>query len=236
MTEISIATARKLQSIIDVGLVSGMGRTEPGQMCVEAAVCFALGLPHGDDPKCVAQAVRLYKIRLNDAMWSSPAARAKGLRRVAVAQLGSLGVVNDRAFAELVAAKTIRVILPIALRAVASVHQDAEHKDALEQVATRCAAEGSRQIAISARDVAQAARRAAWNKYGADDAAAFAADDAADYAFAAAADYAAAARCFATRDEVLMLGAEICLEALRELDSPGVALLDQIEAEDEVLA
>jgi hypothetical protein len=47
-------------------------------MCVEAAVCYALGLPHSDNPPCVGYAVRQYKIRLNDSNWSSNEARAKG--------------------------------------------------------------------------------------------------------------------------------------------------------------
>src|SRR5690349_21116859 len=71
------------------GLCRGVGE-RGSQMCVEAALCEALGLPHGDDPKCVAQSVRAYKIALNDKQWSSPEARAKGLYKLGLAQLGSL--------------------------------------------------------------------------------------------------------------------------------------------------
>ena len=75
--EITEAIARKVLEVVDAGLVSGLGQPAPGKMCVEAAVCFALGLPHDDDPKCVAPSLRSLKIRLNDAQWSSKEARAK---------------------------------------------------------------------------------------------------------------------------------------------------------------
>ena len=59
-------------------------------MCVEAAVCYAYDLPHSDKPPCVGNAVREFKIRLNDCNWSSSKARARGMRRIAIAQLGSV--------------------------------------------------------------------------------------------------------------------------------------------------
>jgi hypothetical protein len=53
--ELSEAIAAKVLNAVDAGLVCGMGIQEPGKMCVEAAVCFALGLPHGDNPPCVGE-------------------------------------------------------------------------------------------------------------------------------------------------------------------------------------
>ena len=85
--EITEAIAAKVLVVVDAGLVNGKGKPVPGQMCVEAAVCFAMGLPHSDEPPCVAPALRALKIRLNDSNWSSDQARAKGLRRLALAQL-----------------------------------------------------------------------------------------------------------------------------------------------------
>lgn len=67
--DIDLDIAKKVLATVDAGLVQGVGQPAPGQMCVEAAVCFALGLPHGDNPPCVAPAVRALKIRLNDAAW-----------------------------------------------------------------------------------------------------------------------------------------------------------------------
>lgn len=76
--EITRNIAAKVLQTIDAGLSHGLGRQEPGQMCVEAAVCYALDLPHGDDPGCVAASLRSLKIRLNDSSWSSNAVRASG--------------------------------------------------------------------------------------------------------------------------------------------------------------
>jgi len=89
MTQITQKIAKKVLETVDAGLLRGIGEPEPGRMCVEAAVCYALGLPHGDHPPCVSTLLRDIKIILNDQKWSSDKARAKGLRRLALAQLGS---------------------------------------------------------------------------------------------------------------------------------------------------
>src|SRR6478609_6915619 len=119
MIEITREIATKVRDVIDAGLVSGVGIAEPGKMCVEAAVCYALGLPHGDDPGCVAEPLRRLKIRLNDARWSSEQARAKGLRRLALTQLGSAGVLDHQDFRRRVVKMTIQRAVPYALRAAA---------------------------------------------------------------------------------------------------------------------
>src|SRR5665213_3634004 len=99
MTEITKEIAAKVLATVDAGLCSGVGNPVPGQMCVEAAVCYALGQEHGDEPVCVSPALRQFKIGLNDAAWSSNEARAKGMRRLALIQLGTAGTLDDRAFA-----------------------------------------------------------------------------------------------------------------------------------------
>ena len=73
--EITESLASRVLEVVNAGLVYGLGSPEPGRMCVEAAVCFAMGLPHSDTPTCVGPAVRALKIRLNDARWSSNEAR-----------------------------------------------------------------------------------------------------------------------------------------------------------------
>lgn len=65
--EITKEIAIKVRDTVDAGLVQGKGSPIPGQMCVEAAVCFAMGLPHSDEPPCVSPAIRALKIRLNDS-------------------------------------------------------------------------------------------------------------------------------------------------------------------------
>jgi len=44
--------AAKVLAVVDAGLVKGLGEAVPGHMCVEAAVCYALGEPHSDAPSC----------------------------------------------------------------------------------------------------------------------------------------------------------------------------------------
>lgn len=103
--EITETIALKVRNTVRQGLSSGLGVAEPGKMCVEAAVCFALGLPHGDDPPCVARSVRSWKITHNDdPLWLSPMSRAKGLERLAIAQLGSAGAIDEAQFVKRVAA------------------------------------------------------------------------------------------------------------------------------------
>jgi hypothetical protein len=218
--------AEKVRDTVAAGLSSGLGEQVPGQMCVEAAVCYALGLPHGDDPGCVSEPLRRLKIRLNDARWSSNAARAAGLRRLAVAQLGSAGVLDNREFVRRVVEMTIRKAVPSGLRAAAKVNP--KHVAQLEAAAVRCEREGTREAARDARCAAVAAA------YASDAAAADAYADA--YAAAAAADataavYADAADADDARDRVLAEYAENVVQILIEMGAPGCEFLDLVPVE-----
>ena len=206
--EVTEEVCRKVVEVVDQGLCKGKGVPVPGQMCVEAAVCYAFNLPHSDKPPCVGSAVRSYKIRLNDANWSSNEARAKGMRRVAVAQLGS-DAIDQKAFAEEVILQGIRQILPIALRAAASVIP--RHAAALELAAVGCEAA---LTFVQAKGAAQSARVAAA-------AAAAYAYAAADAAAAAAADAARRQK----RDAILAQAAEIGVQALIKLGAKGASYL-----------
>ena len=233
------AHAEKMMELLDHGLVSGVGEPIPGRMCVEAAICFALGLPHGDDPGCVSAPLRRLKIRLNDSSWSSNAARAEGLRRLAVAQLGSLGVLDDAEFRCRVVDVTIRKVVPLGLRATAT--RNPKHAEALEAAAVRCEQEGTREAAQNGERVARAVADAYDAAYAyeaaeavvAAYAAAYAADAAADVAVAAyyAAAYAAEAAAEAAddaeaQDRVLSQFAEWVVEILIDMNAPGCQWLD----------
>lgn len=236
--KIDESLVRKLLCTVDAGLTHGLGQPIPGQMCVEAAISYALGEPHGDGPSCVEPCVRNGKIILNDACWSSNAARTKGMRAVAIAQLGSMGVVNGALYTRRLTEATIREIVPIAMRAAAKVNPG--HAQLLESTAGRCEAEGT----AAAADCAAKAANCAYADYAATYAAK-AAECAADYAakaatwladndavFAACA-YAAcaadwAAECVAD-DKVLSLMASIMVRALRECGSPGCEWLWLVE-------
>ena len=200
---IDLKIATKVLEVVDAGLVSGVGKPIPGQMCVEAAVCYALDLPHGDDPECVSRALRSLKIKLNDSSWSSNAARTKGLRRLALIQLGSRNHLDDKEFAKRVTELAIRKQVPIALRTTASINKQPLHKQALLDAANKCEIEGSRQSAFDAREVAREARRAA-----------YAAADAAAYAYASTyADAATYAAAYAAADAAEVAAADAAADA-----------------------
>ena len=198
---IDIEIARKVLAVVDAGLVHGVGKPILGQMCVEAAVCYALGLPHGDDPACVSRALRSLKIRLNDSKWSSNEVRAKGLRRLALAQLGSRDHLDDKEFVKRVAALAIRVSVPLALRAAASIHKDPKHQEALREAANKCEREPIEENAREAHKLAYAAHAAANAPYAAPYAA-YAAYAAAAVAAAAADAAAADAAAYAARKKM----------------------------------
>lgn len=233
----------KFDSILARGLRAGLVCWDDGddeQMCVEAAVCAALGLPHGDDPKCVASSVRDYMIRINDSKWSSPTARATHLRDLGIAQLGSLGVIDDLEFVRMLAGKTIKILLPPLLRSVF------DNNAAVMLAADQCEQDGS-------CDAAKAAAKAAFEAAFAPDSAGYKAADAADAAADAANDavYAAIAADAADAaayvlytadpakickgsgdpkelDKYLILSTQLALETLGELDSPGARYLDTV--------
>jgi hypothetical protein len=218
-------------------------------MSVEAAVCHALGLPHDHDSKCVSPALRMLIDRLSRSPWSSPRMRAKGLRRLALAQLGSAGVLNDKTFARRVAEMTIRTVVPRALRSAAEVQHSKDKQEVLIAAAERCEREGTPDTASAAEAAATAVNADTTNADFSHTAsyAASAASHAARGARAAAADaidvfefghcavvaaaYAADAAYFAgARDAELAAFAESILHILIEMGAPGCQWLDLADA------
>jgi hypothetical protein len=140
---------KKILGVIDAGLISGLGEAKPGHMCVQAAINFADGKPHGDKLECEASFVGQRKIRLNDAAWSSNSARTAGMKRLAIAGLGSLSV-NRRQWFKYIAEQRIRRVLPVLIGlAIARFPKEA---DALNALSVRCRDEGTREAAIAVRD------------------------------------------------------------------------------------
>ena len=241
--EVSTFPVAQYDEILARGLSNGLGsreiwnseteQHEPGQVCIEAAICQALGLPHGDDPGCVASAVRDFKIALNDKNWSSPTARAAGLRNLGLAQLGSLRVVDDTEFTQLLAKKTISILIPMLFRQIFPNNVE------LLIAVDRCEKEGSKESAYAAANAVFAANaanatNAAVFAANAANAAAYAAYAAANAANAAAnAANAANAAAYAAANAYLILSANLALETLRELNSPGIALLNQTVTQKE---
>lgn len=192
--EITRDVAQRVLDTIDAGLVSGVGKPVPGQMCVEAAVCYAMGLPHGDEPDCVSPALRALKIGLNDSGWSTDKARARGLRRLGLIQLGSKNALNDTQFSRSLSRLVIGVIVPRALRSAARLFSG-EAGSSLEAAAVRCARTPTKKSAADAAYAANAAAYAA-NAANAAEAATYAAS--ASEAAASAAEAAAEAEAAAS--------------------------------------
>lgn len=146
--DISLGTVMKLLKTVDAGLCPGVGIPTPGQMCVQAAVCYALGLPHGDDPECVGWAVRVLIISLNDGDWSSNKARAKGLRKLTVAQLGSNALDQDQ-FVKLFALKTVQRLCPPLFEELSKL-VDYEDRERMNSMGRACASVESLQDEVPA--------------------------------------------------------------------------------------
>lgn len=112
LTKVNEEQAFKVLVLVDQGLSSGLGSRQLGKMCVEAAVSFAYGENHDDHPTCVSDELADIKISINDDKWSSPKKRAAGMRRLAIAQLGSAGRFNDRTFWALVEKRMAEIQVP----------------------------------------------------------------------------------------------------------------------------
>jgi hypothetical protein len=203
----------KIHSLLDHGLVSGLGVREPGKLCVEAAICYAMDLPHNDDPGCVMPALRRMKIRLNDSSrWISNKSRAEGLRRLAIAQLGS-DTLDEREFVRRVVEMTIRTVIPPALRRVAAHVKDPAR---LLAAALRCEQQPTQVSANEARSAAAEYTAEYTAEYAAEYAAKYAA--AVAYAVAYAAEYAAE---YAAAEKILVEYAENIVQILIEMKAPG---------------
>lgn len=227
MTQIQInsETVTKILSTIDQGLTQGLGNPVPGQMCVEAAICYSLGLEHGDDPKCVAPSIRALKIRLNDSNWSSDTARAKGLRKLAVLQLGTSNNFSDSIFATKVVMLVVNKYLPIALKFMKidnSIINNCKEASNLKEAAAAAAVAEAAAHAAAAYAVAVAAAYAVAAASTAASATAAAAEAAA-YAAASAAAHAAAV---AAAEAILFNFAEDVTSILIEMQVPGLQWLD----------
>ncbi len=200
----------KYDRVLSRGLCRGLGNPS-GPMCIEAAICYTLGLQHGDDPKCVAVTVRSFKITLNDAYWSTPQARAKGLRNLGLAQLGSLGVVDDEVFTQLLLLRVIQKLVPEYLR-------ENPLKDIVpeqfEQVQTLLDAEKYfrltpfRNCLVMLYRLCEHARYSRAKAY--------------IYDIVYITDFIPN-----NRDKYLIMLADICLDVLKELQSPGCSLLSK---------
>ncbi len=208
----------KINKLLDEGLVCGLGNPIPGKMCVEALICYALDLPHGDEPNCVSPAIRSLKIRLNDSNWSSNKARAEGMRNLAILQLGTNNNFSDVDFTHKVAMFSCCEFLPFFLRDIDKEKKwfTEELESGLRNAKTLEEAKNAAANAAYAADAATDAADAADAAATATDAAAYAA-----YAAYAAANAAANAAAANADDKYLNLFAKGVERILIEMNVPG---------------
>jgi hypothetical protein len=214
-TESENTTLRnRVTDIVSAGLVVGLGHPIPGEMCLEAAICLALGESHGDSPSCVALPDRNYAMALQDAYPGTIAERAALFLPLGLAQLGTSG--SDRGpWLRRLVAGTIGQVLPFWL--LRAAEKNDTHAPMLRAAAARCALEQSAASAYAAAASAYAAASSASSAYAAAadaaDAAASSADSSA-YAARAAARAAddAYASC-ASRRTAIEMSVAIALEA-----------------------
>jgi hypothetical protein len=145
-TEINELVCTRILGVVDYGLCKGLGEPVPGNMCVEAAINYAFSNEHSDDAHCESQYLREFKISINDLDWSSNESRAKGLRRLAIASLGTDENFDGEEFknkqSRLLISKYFVNILKFAARRVRP-----EYKSSILRAALRCERYGTEQEA-----------------------------------------------------------------------------------------
>jgi hypothetical protein len=171
-------------------------------LCLLEATAFLAGEPHSDHPVCVSPVLAAFGRGLNDAPWSSNEARTQHLEPLIPLLIGTAGKTDEQAVAERLVRWSIRVAVPLALRA-SGLDAEAVKLESLSPTATMS------ELKVAAYAAAANYANAAYAAYAAYAAnAAYAAYAAAAVVAAADAAYAAyAAAAAAKSDEVLILAA-----------------------------
>jgi hypothetical protein len=122
--EITEQIARKVLRTVDAGVTTCLGVRVPGHMGVQAAVCYAMDEPHGDEPSCVAEPVRGCVLDLSAYFAGTSMPRSKALRRIAIAQLGTAGTLDDWTFINKLNQAMVGKMLSKCLRMVAPKYSE----------------------------------------------------------------------------------------------------------------
>ena len=108
-------TAKEIIRLCSFGLIGDNGKPKEGSMCIENVVSYALGEKFSDAPSCVGSEIQMAKVALNDCLWTSNKARAKGMVKLGIAQLGS-NTVCQEAFKQLLKLKSTQKLLPFLIQ------------------------------------------------------------------------------------------------------------------------
>lgn len=141
MTTITKEQVQEILAVVDQGLCNGLGDRVPGQMCAEAAVGYIFGDATEDRPVCVAESLRRLVVCLNDAPWSNNSERARGMRRLTIAQLGTDTEFDEWLFAGCLSEQVTRSILSRMLGTLSTFCEPQQSR--LMDAATRCLTTGS---------------------------------------------------------------------------------------------
>jgi len=210
----------KIHCLLDKGVISGISPyPKPGNMCVEQVVCYAMGEEIGDKPSCVGKQVRKFVTFLNDSSWSSPSARAEGMRELSIAQLGSNSL-NQKEFRDKILFAVITKMLPAMFRDLGEERWEKEIKSLEKPKSLKEARE-----AVSALDVDANADADACAVVFAVDPVVFAVDPVvfAVYDFDDFASYAASVTNI--ENKYLKMFAHLAVEVLKDMKSPGCEYL-----------
>lgn len=93
LQDVTEPQAKEIIKVVQQGLCKGIGSGKPGDMCIEAAVCYvtedAKGYLTNDSPLCVNNFLSSLKITINDLYKGTRKNRAKLLIRLGLLQLGT---------------------------------------------------------------------------------------------------------------------------------------------------
>lgn len=240
MTTITATIVTNILAAIDAGIIAEAGTYVPGNMPVEDAIRYGFGDEEESEVSRAGGEGGRFLAMLGGSPWSSNSARAAGLRKLAIAQLGSADFDDDAtkidqaAIMSFIAEKTTKRIIPFALADLSHYHKPLRNE--INEARILCVEEGTRdaaervvQVALKAKHNAQATKDA--NQRATADIALECAGDAKkafDLHRGFPSVFAATAAKALGADYALITAAKIGVEALVAAKSPGAEWLFRV--------
>jgi len=126
----------KYDTYIAQGLCAGM-HSDSGQVCIEAAISLALGEGLRDEPSCVHPRISELTITLNDNEWSSSEARAQGLYKLGLAQLGTRVGAKYILYGNIASHMLDKIIKRKVLPALKTIYTEPQYQEELAKLEER---------------------------------------------------------------------------------------------------